>query len=591
MNSWNQLFSGRDVEKVDVGVYLDLVATIPPTIGLILLNREKVSIAGVRAGSVSRLSLGFISAVVFDIVRLLGYDWAVYGILISLWVMFNGIGTFAANFYYSPESRSVKESLSKLSRNPSFHLYHGFLLLWLILNVSLPSLYLPTTIVLFTVIIVYPTRLFLLARRRANIARVKDMLTILAGSWGFFVATALALFALGTQPPVLGVSLPFAWEVAFLTSSVLLLFMSKVVIDPTGLAKSWTALFVPETVIRIGKRYLIIHDSGAKTRSFLTSSFKSLIGAGARIIVKASPHSPLQDMMESDQHFNEWMRNGKLVSYSLDGDKTSAAREGIPGKLSLGPAVTVYVTELDQGKLLDNDPFQLEMGQPNVSQLLLLESSKAPRSQVAGFMQHNNDVQLLDLSERAGPFSSMVKLDHEKFQGASILLEYDSASNYEDAVDKFLTEGIANAELSVLFTSKSSKLYRAIKGKRTVRIVAASPLVSALDELPDGEVQIPDKELGMVTSIASDFVENNKNMAVSFVFDSLSDLIRADRWEHTYSGVKQLVELLSVPNATALFLANRDKSDPRFLGALRSLFSVQMKLNGAELRLAKLGPI
>ncbi len=571
-----------------MGIYLDLIAVIPPMIGILFLHREKVSILGVNAGSVSRLNIAFLSAVIFDVLRVSGYPWAVYGILVSLWAMFNAVGIFSANFYYSPQSRSVRESLSRLRRNPSFQLYHGFLVAWLLVNIAVPSLYLPTTLVLFFVIIVYPTRLFLLAKKRANIARVKDMLTILTVSWIFFAAIALALFALGTTPPILGVSLPSGWEVAFLTSSAFLLLMSKAVIDPSGLARSWTALLVPETMIKMGKRYLIIHDSGAKTLSFLTSSFKSLIGGGARIVVRASANSLLlQDLITSDQHFGQWMRNGKMVTYSLESEKNDESKEGISGKLGLGPTSTVYVTELDLGNLGQNH-FRLDP-HPNSSELFLLETSKAPRSQVADLISQNTDLQLLDLSERASPFSSQVQLDHAKLQRSSILLEYDSASNYEDMVDKFLTEAIANAELPVLFTSKSSKLYRAIKGKRMVKMVIASSLVSAPDELPDGEIQIPDRELGLVTSIASDFLENNKNMAVSFVFDSLTDLIRGERWEQTYAGVKQIVEFLSVPNANALFLANRDSFEPRFLGALRALFSVQMRLGSSGLQLTKLG--
>jgi len=282
------------------------------------------------------------------------------------------------------------------------------------------------------------------------------------------------------------------------------------------------------------------------------------------------------------------MRNGKLVTYSLASDKSEESKEGIAEKLGLGSTSTVYVTELDLGNLAQNH-FHLDT-QPNSSEVFILESSKAPRSQVADLISQNTDLQLLDLSERASPFSSQVQLDHAKLQRSSILMEYDSASTFEETVDKFLTEAIANAELPVLFTSKSSKLYRAIKGKRMVKIVVASSLVSSPDELPDGEIQIPDRELGLVTSIASDFLENNKNMSVSFVFDSLTDLIRGERWEQTYSGVKQIVELLDVPNANALFLANRDSFEPRFLGALRSLFSVQMRLDGSGLQLTKLGP-
>ena len=120
-----------------------------------------------------------------------------------------------------------------------------------------------------------------------------------------------------------------------------------------------------------------------------------------------------------------------------------------------------------------------------------------------------------------------------------------------------------------------------------IKIIAASSLVSAPDELPDGEMQIPDKELGLVASIVSDFIDNSKDSGASFVFDSITELIRGERWEQVYSGIKQLIELLSVPTATTLFLANESTMEPRFLGALRGAFAMQMKLDGAGLKATK----
>src|SRR5207247_5212129 len=105
----------------------------------------------------------------------------------------------------------------------------------------------------------------------------------------------------------------------------------------------------------------------------------------------------------------------------------------------------------------------------------------------------------------------MVELDHQKRRGSIVLLEYDTNSDYKGIVNKFLAEGISNAERCALFTTKSSKLYRAIKGKRMIKIIAASSLISVPDELPDGEMQIPDKELGLVAAVLSDFIDNSKN--------------------------------------------------------------------------------
>jgi hypothetical protein len=259
-------------------------------------------------------------------------------------------------------------------------------------------------------------------------------------------------------------------------------------------------------------------------------------------------------------------------------------------RLSFGPTSTVFVNELGQENLEGIvSPLDEATGEKHQqpAELFLLESSKAPRPQLTEFLRRNTGMELLNLSESTDPFSSLVELDHQKVRGSIILLEYETSSDYEGVVDKFLAEGISNAELCVLFTTKSSKLYRAIKGKRMIKIIAASSLISVPDELPDGETQIPDKELGLVAAILSDFIDNSKNSGASFVFDSITELIRGDRWEQVYSGIKQLIDLLSVPNATALFLANVNTMEPRFLGALHGAFALQLRLDSQGLNSVK----
>ncbi len=571
-------------------VYLDLTATILPTIGLLLLIRRNTSIIGINAGSIARVQSYFLAAVGFDILRNLGFDWAIYGILTSLWAIFSTIGLLAATVYFCPGSRSLKESFVKSGRHLSFQLYMSILMLWLVVNIAVPDWYLPSTLVLLVTVIVYPTRLFTLARGKTQVPQVRDTLSVMAISWFSFVTLALFLFALGTEPPVLGVSLPYAWQIAFITTSTLLLFMSKAMTDPTGLSKPWMGFLVSEPILKLGSRYLVVHDAGDKALSFLVSSFRSLIGTGARIVLKPSgSDSFLGGLARRDQRLGGWAREGKLALSFSGVDNTKGSREGIAERLGLGPTPTVYVTELERATLQEPGDASASVGRDTkTTELFLLENSQAPRSLLAEFLRKNGDVQLLDFSEPKAPFSSLLNLDHLRLQGRTILLEYESNAGYEDVVDRFLTESAENGEVSVFFTSKSSKLYRAIKGKRMVKVVAASSLVSAPEELPDGEVEIPDRELGLVTSIASDFLENNKAMMLSFVFDSLTELIGGERWEQVYSGVKQLVELLSVPNATALFLMNRDVAEPRFLGALKSSFPVQLNLDAEGLHAAKL---
>lgn len=496
----------------------------------------------------------------------------------------------ASVMYFCPEARTLRECLARLLSRVSFTLYEAIMLAWIVFELMIPDQFLPVTVVFLVAAIVYPTTLFSYIRRRAKPPHVKNAMGILSMSWFLFVTVSLFLFLLGAQPPLLTISVPFAWQIAFIASSVLFFIMSLAMADPFGSGKFWTGRLIPETIVKPGRRYLVLHDSGRRTLSFLSSTLRGLVESGARVIINASKSGWLfGSLSQNDPRFNDWVRNGKIV-FSDKEEDSGSSREGISERLSLAPTSIVYLSELSRDDIQDTMVAQERGGRErhqSLAELFLLESSRAPRPKLAEFLRRNKSIELLNLSESTEPFSSLVSLNRQRIQGSSILLEHDSSSDYEGVVDKFLAEGISNAELCVLFTTKSSKLYRALKGKRMIKIVAASSLVSVPDELPDGEMQIPDKELGLVAAMVSDFIENSKSMGASFIFDSITELIRGERWEQVYSGIKQLIELLNAPNITALFLADQNAMEPRFLGALRSAVSIQMKLENNSLQAVK----
>ena len=532
----------------------------------------------------------FLSAIVFDMFRNLGYSWATLGENVSAGLVFSVVGLAAASLCFCPDCTTLREAWSRLKSRTSFLLYEGVVFAGIALNLFLPGSFLPFTVVLLSAATVYPTTLFLLARRRAKPPHIRNAMATLSIAWALFVTVGTFLFILGTQPPLLPIFLPYGWEMALITGSVLFFLMSVTQLYSSGWGRFSSGQLVPDTIVKAGHRYLILHDSGKRATSFLSSTLKGLIDSGARVIISASSNGWLVgNLSQQETHFDEWKQNGKvIVSESRVGH--TFAREGLSERLSFGPTSTVFVNELGRENLegivspLDNATGEKHQ-QP--AELFLLESSKAPRPQLTEFLRRNTGMELLNLSESTDPFSSMVELDHQKIRGSIILLEYETSSAYEGVVDKFLAEGISNAELCVLFTTKSSKLYRAIKGKRMIKIIAASSLISVPDELPDGEMQIPDKELGLVAAVLSDFIDNSKNSGASFVFDSITELIRGERWEQVYSGIKQLIDLLSVPNATALFLANINTMEPRFLGALHGAFALQLRLDNQGLKAVK----
>lgn len=520
----------------------------------------------------------------------MGYAWAGYGSQVSGGLVFAVIGLTAASLYFCPECATLLEAWSKLKSRRSLLIYEGTVFAWIGLNLASPTLFLPFTLVLLFAAIVYPTGLFLSARRRAKPSHVRNSMAILSVTWALFVTVGTLLFALGAQPPILFVSVPYGWEIAFVSGSILFFLMSTTDAFTLSSVRFSSGQLISETIVKPGHRYLILHDSGKRAFSFLSSTLRGLTDSGARVIISASTSGWIVgNLAQYESHFKEWKENGRVI-VSDSGNVHTLPHEGLYDRLSFGPTSTVFVNELGQDNLagivsLPKSAADEKHQEP--AEIFLLESSKAPRPQLTEFLRRNIGIELLNLSESTDPFSSMVELDHQKIRGSIILLEYDSNTDYADVIDKFLAEGISNAELCVLFTTKSSKLYRATKGKRMIKIIAASSLISVPDELPDGEMQIPDKELGLVAAVLSDFIDNSKNSGASFVLDSITELIRGERWEQVYSGIKQLIDLLSVPNATAVFLANVNTMEPRFLGALQGAFALQLRLSGEGLKAVK----
>src|SRR2546428_6798456 len=464
-----------------IEVYLDATALILPSIGVWHLLHHKASITGVRAGNLVRLNIYFLSAIVFDIFRNAAYSWAAYGENVSAGLVFGVVGLTAASLCFCPDSNTLREAWSRLNSRLSFLFYEGVVIAGIVLNLFLPNLFLPFTIVLLLAGTVYPTTLFLSARSRAKPPHIRNAMATLAITWALFVTVGTILFVLGTQPPLLPIFLPYGWQMALITGSVLFFLMSLTRLYPLGFGGLSSGQLVPGTLVKAGHRNLILHDYGKRPTSFLSSTLSGLIDSGARVIISASSNGWLVgNLSEQETHFDEWKQNGKvIVSESWVGHPF--AREGLSERLSFGPPSTVFVNELGQENLEGIvSPLDSATGEKHQqpAELFLLESSKAPRPQLTEFLRRNTGIELLNLSESTDPFSSMVELDHQKIRGSIILLEYDTNSDYEEVVDKFLAEGISNAELCVLFTTKSSKLYRAIKGKRMIKIIAASSLIS-----------------------------------------------------------------------------------------------------------------
>ena len=580
-------------------LYLDLVAMVAPALSLWLLIRQKPSFVGIARRNLIRLNIYFFLILAADIGRIIAQSSiATYVMLVGFFLVAMNFGHAAAVVQFCPEARTWGESMKIiLKRTMLFPLFLLILGIWLAVTLTFepvtssltmygneayvlpafPTWYIAFTVAVAVPVVLYPSLLLLSSLRRAQTSYTRNSLLLMLSSWLCFPTAGLVVFFL------LSPMIPFSYELGLIISSALYCLLAISIRTLPGTTRFLKTSLFPQSLIKFGKRYLVLHDTSMRSISFLSSAFRSTIEAGAKVVLKSPATWLVEGLSRNDSRFKEWTENGKFVTSSARFDDKRSGKEGLSDKFGLSQTATVFVKELERQDL-QGSMVSIARDSKNEpeAEVLLLESIQAPRPQVADFLQKNEDVELVNLSEASDPFSTLVNLDHPKIEGSKILLEYSSNSNFEDLVKKFFDEGIANAEMCTLFTSKSSKLCRALKGKRMVRIVAASSLVSAPDETPDGEIQIPDKELGLVTSLVTDLFENNKSVALSFVFDSITELIRGERWEQVYSGIKQLIELLSPSTVTAIFLVSKETTEERFLGALRGLFSVQMRLDDTE---------
>ncbi|TMI42587.1 hypothetical protein E6H21_00190, partial [Candidatus Bathyarchaeota archaeon] len=208
---------------------------------------------------------------------------------------------------------------------------------------------------------------------------------MLSVTWALFVTLGTVLFALGAQPPVLPISLPYGWEIAFITGSVLFFLMSTTNAFTLSSVRFSSGQLLPETIVKPGHRYLILHDSGKRAISFLSSTLKGLIDSGARVVISASSNGWLVgNLSQHESHFNEWKENGRLV-VSENWVGHAFPREGLSDRLSFGPTSTVFVNELGQENLEGTvSPLDKATGEKHQepAELFLLESSKAPRPQL-----------------------------------------------------------------------------------------------------------------------------------------------------------------------------------------------------------------
>ena len=172
--------------------------------------------------------------------------------------------------------------------------------------------------------------------------------------------------------------------------------------------------------------------------------------------------------------------------------------------------------------------------------------------------------------------------------GRKILLEFDPASQYEKVIQDFVTEALANVELTFVFTRRSSNLHSFLSAQKAVKFFCLTQQVNVPRELSENERLLPSNDTSLMLDALDQTLKTHSEDKISMVFDSLSDLVLSLGFEKTYNFVKYATDMLSSPRITALFLLNQTAHDPNVSSSLRGLFSNQVSIGKAGIHAVKL---
>jgi len=171
--------------------------------------------------------------------------------------------------------------------------------------------------------------------------------------------------------------------------------------------------------------------------------------------------------------------------------------------------------------------------------------------------------------------------------GKKVLYEVDPSVPYETMLGQTLEE-LAWAEHAIfVFTPKGSPLHRALMGGTGVKFFLTTPTVSRVTVSDEtGEALIPQSDAAIFLDAADKALASRRGN-VAFVFDNLSDLLLLIGLEKTYKFLKQFLELLHEPRATAFMLMIRGAGESHEANLLRGIFPSHFVEDAAGARLVK----
>jgi len=180
---------------------------------------------------------------------------------------------------------------------------------------------------------------------------------------------------------------------------------------------------------------------------------------------------------------------------------------------------------------------------------------------------------LIDLLEYADAFSKRIDVPHQELLGRKILMEFDPTCDYEEIVEDFAKEALANLEPTYIFTSSNSTVHQSLAEQRTIKFFLMSISASTPKTMAENEIVLPAQSTSLILDSLNKILETHTSANVFLVFDNLSELLMSVGFDSVYKFLIYAMDILFSEKITALFLLNPSAHEPTVVSRIRGLFS------------------
>jgi hypothetical protein len=175
-----------------------------------------------------------------------------------------------------------------------------------------------------------------------------------------------------------------------------------------------------------------------------------------------------------------------------------------------------------------------------------------------------------------GTFSEAFGMTHKQMTGKKMLLEIDPTSDFHQALSSFVSEAKNSKEVLFILTNRNSTLHSTFSSDANTKFLLLTSKTSSPQQINKKETLLPATDLSVLLDAFARTQKAESKKTVSVLFDNLSDVILRCGFEKTYKFTRFLLEAISSPKTTALFLFNPTAHEPVVSSSVRGLFQIHL---------------